>query len=209
MLLKDIPTWFTSGQIYWYSQIDAATEDEEKRTELKDSFDVDYSTLTTAYNDYKSNSLEGQLISRLKVMVSYILLTTGTSTVPECPPVLNPGMPEDPDLRPLYEAWAITTAPNDASELFAISEVPEISTTSIYTDLLDILTNGNTVDSDRVMYLVNNMPAAIFDKLTYLKNNHPNIITLTTGAEMEASIKAGTYLSDINAYFGWSIDHII
>jgi len=209
MLLKDIPTWFTSGQIYWYSQIDAATEDEEKRTELKDSFDVDYSTLTTAYNDYKSNSLEGQLISRLKVMVSYILLTTGTSTVPECPPVLNPGMPEDPDLRPLYEAWAITTAPNDASELFAISEVPEISTTSIYTDLLDILTNGNTVDSDRVMYLVNNMPAAIFDKLTYLKNNHPNIVTLTTGAEMEASIKAGTYLSDINAYFGWSIDHII
>ncbi len=209
MLLKDIPTWFTSGPTYWYAQIDAATEVVEDREILKTTFDGLFGALVTAYNDYKSNTLSSQLVSRLRVMVSYILLTTGTSTVPECPPVLNPGMPADPDLRLLYEAWVITTAPSDSAGLFTIELPNTISITSDYTTLKDILDNGNTIDSDRVMYLVNNMPAAIFDKLTYLKNNHPNIVTLTTGAEMEASIKAGTHLADINAYFGWSINNII
>lgn len=209
MLLRDIPTWFTTGPIYWYAQIDEATEVEEDRVTLKVSFDSLFESLISSYNDYKSNSLSSQLVSRLRVMVSYILLTTGTSTVPECPPVSNPGMPADPDLRLLYEAWVITTAPTDSTGLFTIELPNTISITTEYTTLKDILDNGNVIDSERVMYLVNQMPAAIFDKLTYLKNNQPNIVTLTTGAEMEASIKEGTHLSDINTYFGWSIDHII
>ena len=226
MLLKDIPTWFSSAKPYWYAVV-APYPPEDL---LREAVDTMLDALFAAYNSYYSGSLESQLVSRLNVQYSYILLTTGTSTVPECPPVLNPGMPDDPDLRLLYEAWRITDAPEDSTGLFVIGPAPPppepdpeeepdpdapppptsaLSPTEEYTTLMSILTNGNATDSARVMYLVDHMPEAIFDKLTYLKNNQPIVITLLTGDEIEDLIKNGMYLSDINAYFGWSINKIL
>jgi hypothetical protein len=209
MLLKDISSWFGSASTYWYSEIEVKITDPEAQSIAKSSFDTKLNKLINAYNLYKSNTSEDELLSRLKVMVSYILLTTGTSTVPECPPVLNPGIPADPDLRLLYNMWVYTTAPENSLGLFEI-ELPDIvNTTAEYDSLKILLEESNVIDTERVMFLVNNMPAAIFDKLTYLQTHKPNITTLTTGETIENQIKTGTHLNEINEFFGWTIDHII
>lgn len=239
MLLKDIPSWLDTASDYWYGQICNYTDLIEIRALLSSLAGEYIEGLITSYETYKINSDKDELISRLKAMVTYLMLTTGISTVPECPPVLSSIMSNNLDLRLLYEAWAVTDAPDDPSGLFIIEvstsseggtpstslegdtsstssegtsslPVPSISITSVYTDLRNILDMGNEVDSERVMYLVKHIPEAIFDRLNYLNTNKPNITTLIKpDLNMENQIKSETYFNEVNEYFEWGINNFI
>jgi hypothetical protein len=209
MILKDVETWFNSATSYWYSEIESKIIDPEDQSSAKSSFNTKFNELTNAYNLYKSNTSEAELRSRLNVMVSYILLTSGTLTVPDGPSISNPGIPTDPDLRLLYNAWVYTTAPESSSGLFEV-ELPDIvNVTEEYDILKTSLGESNNIDTNRVMLLVNQMPAAILSKLTYIKDYKPNITLLIAMDDIETQIKNGTHLEEINEYFGWSINNII